>query len=81
MASNEFLERVQNLCKEVRKEHLRYTYRDMEKLTGVKWGNFSAWESGRANKIEYLYYYLIICDAFTKKYFLNELSNICKGVK
>ncbi len=70
------LERAQVMCKIVRKFLCHLTMKEMSKYCGVSVQAISSWESGRANNINYLFfYYDIISDDEWKKVFIDVIFN------
>ncbi len=70
------LERAQVMCKIVRKYLCHLTMKEMSEYCGVSVQAISSWESGRANNINYLFfYYDIILDDEWKKVFIDVIFN------
>lgn len=53
----DFIFKAQQFCKLVRTDICNCSLQTMGEIMGVNYKNLSAWENGRSNKAEYLFYY------------------------
>lgn len=71
------IKKVGEYCKEYRRDILGYSLTDFCKLTNSNIKNVSAFESGRANKIDYMFLYSkAIKDKDKRVDFLRKLLQI-----
>lgn len=57
-----FVRKAQSFCKVLRSEICNVTLQEMSDLYNVNLKNLSAWENGRSNKAEYIFYYYDLCN-------------------
>lgn len=66
---------IQNMCKEIRRDRLKLSTQQFADLVGEKKSNISAFENHRANKIEYLLYYIKYSDNKTLTELIINIIN------
>lgn len=54
---SDFIFKAQQFCKVIRRDVCNCSLQTMADTMGVNMKNLSAWENGRSNKAEYLFYY------------------------
>lgn len=68
----DFIEKAQKICKIIRRDVCNCSLQTMGEIMGVNMKNLSAWENGRSNKAEYIfYYYDLLSTQSMKDTFLN----------
>lgn len=72
---DDFVRKTQSICKLFRTTICNITLEQMSNKVNVNMKNLSAWENGRSNKVEYLFYYYDILDEFAKKQFIDAVFN------
>lgn len=69
-----FIRKAQNYCKFFRGSVCKVSLRQMAEKFGLNDKNLTAWENGRSNKADYLFYYYDLCeDEVTKEWFLKAV--------
>lgn len=76
MDKKELVLKVGEYCKDFRINKMKITLTNFSNLSKLNIKNISAFEHGKANSIEYLYYYYILSDEELKKDFSKGLFNI-----
>ena len=70
------IKEVGNYCKEFRINDLKLSLKDFSNMTDLNNKNVNAFEHGRANNIQYLYYYYKIANDSMKNKFSKGLFKI-----
>ena len=76
MNKKELVLKVGEYCKDYRINKMKITLTNFSNLSKLNIKNLSAFEHGKANSIEYLYYYYILSEEELKKDFSTGLFNI-----
>ena len=67
---------VGNYCLEFRINDLKLSLKDFSEISGLNNKNVNAFEYGRANNIQYLFYYYRLCDDSLKNKFSKGLFQV-----
>lgn len=67
---------VGKYCREFRINELNMSLKDFSKIAGLNNKNVNAFEFGRANNIQYLFYYYRLCNDSLKNKFSRGLFKI-----
>lgn len=70
------IKKVGQYCREFRINELKLSLKEFSEMTGINNKNINAFEYGRANNIQYLFYYYRLCDDSLKVKFSRGLFNI-----
>lgn len=70
------VKKVGKYCKEFRINDLKLSLKDFSEITGLNMKNVNAFEYGRANNIQYLFYYYRLCNDGLKQKFSSGLFKI-----
>lgn len=71
-----FVRKAQTICKMFRNDICNITLQEMADLYEVNLKSLSAWECGRSNKVEYLfYYYDLLGTECEQKWFIDAVFN------
>ena len=76
MNAKELNKKVGIFCKQFRENHLDITLTEFCKVTDQNIKNVSAFESGRANNIKYLYYYYQMASEEKRKLFAKYIFEL-----
>lgn len=74
--SDDLIFRIGQYCRDFRIKYLDMTLKDFSNLHGLNNKNVNAFEFGRANNIEYLYYYYKTSNDSMKKKFSRGLFEL-----
>lgn len=72
----DLITRVGKYCREFRIKELELSLKDFSNITGLNNKNVNAFEYGRANNIQYLFYYYRLCNDALKNKFSKGLFKI-----
>lgn len=70
------IKKVGQYCREFRINELKLSLKEFSEITGLNYKNVNAFEYGRANNIQYLFYYYRLCNDSLKYKFANGLFEI-----
>lgn len=70
------IKNVGKYCREFRINELKLSLKEFSEITGLKNKNVNAFEYGRANNIQYLFYYYSLCNDSLKHKFSKGLFDI-----
>ena len=70
------IKNVGKYCREFRIDVLKLSLKDFSEITGLNNKNVNAFEYGRANNIQYLFYYYRLCNDSLKNNFSKGLFKI-----
>ena len=70
------IKNVGKYCREFRINDLKLSLKDFSEITGLNNKNVNAFEYGRANNIQYLFYYYRLCNDSLKRKFSKGLFEI-----
>lgn len=57
-----YIRKTQSFCKVLRSEICNITLQEMADIYGLNLKSLSAWENGRSNKADYIFYYYDLCN-------------------
>lgn len=70
------MKNVGRYCMDFRINDLKLSLKDFSEITGLNNKNVNAFEYGRANNIQYLFYYYRLCNDSLKRKFAEGLFEI-----
>lgn len=70
------IKKVGQYCREFRINELKLSLKEFSEITGLNNKNVNAFEYGRANNIQYLFYYYRLCNDSLKYKFAKGLFEI-----
>lgn len=70
------IKKVGQYCREFRINELKLSLKEFSEITGLNNKNVHAFEYGRANNIQYLFYYYRLCNDSLKRKFSKGLFDI-----
>lgn len=70
------IKNVGKYCREFRINELKLSLKEFSEITGLNNKNVNAFEFGRANNIQYLFYYYRLCNGSMKNKFSEGLFKI-----
>lgn len=71
--TDDFVRKTQSICKVFRSIICDMTLEQMSHVVHVDKNHLSAWEDGKTDKVEYLFYYYDILDEVAKKQFIDAV--------